>query len=1068
MKKFLIFLVSIVVVVCVGLTTYYFMRNNEIITIKTREIYCNAGDTIPLESLGIKISKANVSKKTTFNYNANEEENEEFIKYDAKLKSYVVSQENGGEVKLIIRTSNKKYADFVINVHIGNGSETNPYYIFNETDLSRIGSTYRLDKHYLLMNDITLTSNFEPIGYNQASSSWDGFAGVFDGNGHTINGLNLTGEYANAGLFSRINSTAVVKNVTLNKANIAGSYANAGILAGVVAGKVEKVVVKNSNVTNSASNSFTGAIAGVTSNNNVVMSYAEGVKLNVAGTEDSAVTNAVVGGLFGKVNEATIQATYANNVEIKATDATAVSGGLAGEFVIGTTSGSIQQSYAVVASNNNNHGAFIGTIKKATGFNNTTAVMLRHLIGNIAVVYGKDSVASIVDADLVKNYDGSYFKNLAMTDRSAFYDVETAYYLIRGFVSAGDVIAENEFVFYAVDTASITNWDTTYVWNTNNNSLPTLRMGNIYPEYPSSEYLRRDLEQVSLGSDVLFTDIFSSDVTDKNIKFTFADDVVLNNWTPVAIKNSTIDGNNKTIKINLKNAKNNNLGLFTTIKNSTIKNLNIVVTGVSGNAKNAGALAGIIDCDDSLTTSSIENVTVTYENNFATPVIENFGGIAGTIKNTVIKNSTVNGLVVNADAQLENAGLIVGVNENGTIQNSTVNGTIYATTNVGGIAGVNKGTISNITGSVEIKYNKTVNGANAGGVVGKNTSVIDAVNITANITAENAGTTLYLGGIAGNNSGTISNVAVSGDEIAVADLDSTVYVGGVVANNSGTIENSKTLIANVGSYISGKNYYVGGVTAINDGAISKVLVNSNLNGNYVAGVTVEMDSSIATIDQVAVGIYDKQNKTFTANTIAGDKYVAGVVVTFKAGTITNVQSTSTLNGETNNTRSSLVALIFPYGATLKNATINSSFEGYGYTYRETWTDFASYKNKAEFGYDSGETGDARFNVYRNDTHHGSMQSVVINKANKGVSDAKAAMGGAFAWGKDYNDSSISSYIKVVNGFNDITQFQGKFEFTCATSSWLNIKHKTTKKLTFEIGSVWESNNGISLIFLNNI
>ena len=109
MKKFLIFLVSLVVVVCVGLTTYYFMRNNEIITIKTKEIYCNAGDVIPLESLGIKISKANVSKKTTFNYNAGGEEVEQLIKYDEKLKSYIVSEENGGEVKLIIKTSNKKY-----------------------------------------------------------------------------------------------------------------------------------------------------------------------------------------------------------------------------------------------------------------------------------------------------------------------------------------------------------------------------------------------------------------------------------------------------------------------------------------------------------------------------------------------------------------------------------------------------------------------------------------------------------------------------------------------------------------------------------------------------------------------------------------------------------------------------------------------------------------------------------------------------------------------------------------------------------------------------------------------
>ena len=32
MKKFLIFLVSIIVVVCFGLTTYYFLRNDEVVS----------------------------------------------------------------------------------------------------------------------------------------------------------------------------------------------------------------------------------------------------------------------------------------------------------------------------------------------------------------------------------------------------------------------------------------------------------------------------------------------------------------------------------------------------------------------------------------------------------------------------------------------------------------------------------------------------------------------------------------------------------------------------------------------------------------------------------------------------------------------------------------------------------------------------------------------------------------------------------------------------------------------------------------------------------------------------
>jgi len=188
---------------------------------------------------------------------------------------------------------------------------------------------------------------------------------------------------------------------------------------------------------------------------------------------------------------------------------------------------------------------------------------------------------------------------------------------------------------------------------------------------------------------------------------------------------------------------------------------------------------------------------------------------------------------------------------------------------------------------------------------------------------------------------------------------------------------------------------------------------------------------------------------------------------FKKGTITNVQVANKIVGETNNTRASLVALIFPQNVKLINATVNSSFDGFFVsTYRETWTDFNAYQNKAEFGFENGETGDERFNLYKYDTFHGIMQSVVINVSNAGVADSKAAMGSAFAWGKDYQDTENSSFIKYVNAeeFADSANFQGSFEFVCATSAWFGIKHRATKTLTFEIGNVWSTELGLCLSF----
>ena len=1064
MKKFLIFLVSIVVVVCVGLTTYYFMRNNEIITIKTKEIYCNAGDTIPLKSLGISIKNANISKKTTFNYNAGGDAVTKFIEFDEQLNSFVVSQQNGGEVTLVISTSNKKYSDFTINVHIGNGSIQHPYYIFNESDLEKIGDIYRLDKSYLLMNDIALTSNFQPIGYNSVASSWSGFNGTFDGQNHTISGLYLHDEKtANAGLFSSINANATVKNLNVQDVYISGEYQTAGALAGTISGNVEKVSVLNATIKNNANNASTGAMAGILENNSVKMSFVDNAVINIGDNQNSA-SGAIVGGLFGKIKEADVQACYTNNVEINASSSTIV-GGFVGEFTIGTDTGSIQQSYSNTTSEASKYGAFIGRITKAASFNKTNANMLRYLIGNIAVVYGKPNASSISDLDLVASYDATFFKNMTYANRSAFFEKDSAMYLIRGYAGAGDMIDTNEYIYYAVDAANLVNWDTTYVWDVEGNALPTLKMGSVYPTGPSSEYLLRNLEQKDLNDKTTFLNMFKSDINNESIKI-LEDMDFSSGWTPINLTNSTIDGNNKTIKVNLNNAVGENLGLFSTIENSTIKNLNIVVTGVSADAKNAGGLAGVIKSTSNLTTSRIENVKITFKG-LSNQTITNFGGIAGEIQNTVIQNCQVYEFYTTRDSKITNAGGIVAVN-GGTINRSFANSILYASEYAGGVAAKNFGTITNMSGSTSVICKTAGLKLYFGGLVGWNKSVLKDSEMSVVITIEDADEEAYVGGVVGHNEKEVSGVKVTGSKINIHDIDGEIKVGGVAGINFGKIEDVNNAIENVGTYNVDRTQYVGGVTAINCGSISRVLTQSNLSGNYVGGVVVRMNDSEATIDQVAVGKYNSSSKKFAANVLAGDKYVAGVVVDFRSGDITNIQCVNIIKGETNSTRSSLVALIFPYGATLRNATIDSSMTGYGTRYRETWTDFASYNNKAEFGFSNGETGDERFNLYKYDTFHGIMQSVVINGSKAGVSEAKAAMGAAFAWGKDYQDTEDSSFIKVVEGFNDVSQFQGSYTFVCAVSTLLGIKHNATKTLTFEIGRHWESNNGISLMFLKNM
>lgn len=1077
MKKFLVFLVAIVVVVSFGLVTYYFLRNDEVITIDAKEIYCNVGDVISLDSLGIKVKKQN--KNTTYNYNAGGEEVEKFIKFDEKSKSYLVSKDNAGEVALKISTSNPKCSEFIINVHIGNGSVDNPFYVFDEIFLAKIGTDYKLDKNYKLMNNITLTEGFKPIG----ADSSNGFIGNFDGNGNSIIGLNLSGnDYSNAGLFSKIGTAGVVTNLKIDKATINGSYATAGALAGSVEGSISKIGVTNANITNTSKSGITGSVIGVYQGQGFKLVYANNSTLNIGNSVSTApvnnsTNNPIVGGLVGKISEKSIYASYANDVTINVATTDGIVGGLVGEFVIGTDNiGTIHQSYANAKSEFANFGAFIGKISKNASFDPASDNMLKHFVGNMAV--GKTVVNKVFDNT---EEDLKYFEG--------FYNAEKDLYMIRGFESVAKMIEENEkYVYFAIDSfnGKVTYWDMTYIWMNSNTSLPTLRMGSVTDLVgPDNEYYSKDLSYEPIIPDVPadpenpeeqpdategFIEIFK-DKDVENKKYSLKGDIDLTEieWTPHALKNVIIDGENHTIKVKLTKDNAGYVGLFSTLDCCTITNLNIEVVELSKDATFAGALAGKVFTSDETISSKIESVTVNYTSKISAKTITNFGGLVAEIaNNTVIKGCAVEGLIIE-DTTITNAAGLVAVANDGSIENVSLKDvTITASDFVGGFVAKNNATIKNATGNVKLVYNNTINNARVGGIAAQNTSVITDSTVDVSITATNAGDILWIGGVTAENTGSIEKVTVAGAGVEVS-CDKKVYIGGIAAKNSKTISESNNMMIQIGSYTYGYNYYVGGVTAINNGTITKVLVSSNISGNYVAGVTVEMkENSTAKVDQVVVGVYNKETKAVSQNTINGDKFVAGVAVDFRTGTISNVQASSKITGEATTTRSSLVVLIFPNSASLSNATIDSSLNGLGTKYRESWVDFESYDKKADLGFGATTTGDARFNVYVG-TSAGRMTSVVINNSQEGVSGAKASMGhinlimGFINVGDDYNGVS---FVKTVNGFTDVTQFMGEYTFTCAKTG--DHTNSATKSLTFDIDGVWQSNSGISLRFLDNI
>ena len=114
----------------------------------------------------------------------------------------------------------------------GNGKPDDPHLISTADQLNSIGHNPRLmDSHFLLLNDIDMTGvAFFCIGCKAFP-----FAGVFDGDGHTVSNLGrVAGQPANVGLFGYASGDGtIIRNLGLTDPNInCPSAAAVGSLVG--------------------------------------------------------------------------------------------------------------------------------------------------------------------------------------------------------------------------------------------------------------------------------------------------------------------------------------------------------------------------------------------------------------------------------------------------------------------------------------------------------------------------------------------------------------------------------------------------------------------------------------------------------------------------------------------------------------------------------------------------------------------------------------------------------------------------------------------------------------------
>ena len=263
--------------------------------------------------------------------------------------------------------------------------------------------TYPASNTYTLTTNIDLNEiEWTPIGGNVSAR----FEGTFDGDGHTITGLNLADNQTRTGLFGYLGPVAgtwtVVENLTVELSDNGGfinntTVSNAGALAGEIANtQLDNISVKGElNIKSSVTTLRVGGISGLLGNAQIFNSVSnvnvkcetthasgEAQAGGLAGYSSASsarisscystgnvtaigVSGATAGGITG-YNSPTITSCYTTgNIHANAGNANA--GGIAGM----NTSAPIQASYAhgdvkATATGTANSGGIVGNLSSGT------------------------------------------------------------------------------------------------------------------------------------------------------------------------------------------------------------------------------------------------------------------------------------------------------------------------------------------------------------------------------------------------------------------------------------------------------------------------------------------------------------------------------------------------------------------------------------------------------------------------------------------------------------------------------------------------------------------------------
>ena len=518
----------------------------------------------------------------------------------------------------------------------GKGTAHDPYLIYIAEELNMLGLSFcDWDKHFKLMANIDL-SDFQYGEALIAQGGWyEGtpFAGVFDGNGHTISHLTIIGE-ANLGLFGYLGSGAEVRDLGVLDVNIVGAD-----MVGALAGYSEGNLIRCYS---------SGAVNGALSVGSVVGSNWESI--NQCYSSCIVTGGDWTGGLVGS-NHGVITQCYSTG-EISGRDRV---GGL-----VGYSSETVSKCYSTSAvSGDSDVGGLVG-------YNYKGSIATSYSTGT---VIGDESVGGLVG-------DHSYGGATA-----SFWDVETS----GKFKSAGGMGLTTADM-QNINTYLNAGWDfvdeiangTCDYWQISPGDYPRLRyLAGDSPVMPEGlgtaqePYLIRDARD--LGT------MWFEPIAHYRLETSLDLSGIIWSMAVVPWFGGTFDGNGYVIS-NLQIQGSSYLGLFGELgPEAKLSNLGLEAVNVNGDWY-VGGLAGY-NCAD--ITNCYSTGTVTGHNFYV-------GGLVGSNGHGSIAASYSTGMV----SGYAWVGGLVGENYQGSIATSYITGTVTGHSHVGGLVGGNRGSIA--------------------------------------------------------------------------------------------------------------------------------------------------------------------------------------------------------------------------------------------------------------------------------------------------------------------------------------------------------------------------------------